>query len=134
MKVNEMAGNLHPLQSAPIKINNNRGAALMPTRHDNANRSFGEIFNEQLEEGKKLLFSKHAAQRLNTREMALSDEQMQRVENGVMSAYAKGINDSLVLVDQVALVVNIASKTVITAMMRNGGENIFTNIDGAVIV
>jgi len=95
-------------------------------------KAFGDLFTEQLEAG-RLQFSKHANSRLNSREIALSDAQLERVESGVQTARAKGINDSLVLVDEVALVVNTLSKTVIT-VMEKGNDNIFTNIDGAVIV
>ena len=46
----------------------------------------------------------------------------------------KGINESLVLVDDMAFIVNIKNNTVITAMDKNSSdENVFTNIDGAVI-
>jgi flagellar operon protein len=81
----------------------------------------------------KIIFSKHANMRLTSREINLSDDQIKRVSDGVSKAGKKGISESLVLVDNVALVVNIKNRLVITAM---GGENdnIFTNIDGAVIV
>jgi len=47
----------------------------------------------------------------------------------------KGINDSLVLVDQLAFIVNIPNHTVVTAMNQTeADESIFTNIDGAVII
>lgn len=78
-------------------------------------------------------FSKHANMRLGDRQIKLTGEQLSRVEAGLNTAGAKGIRDSLVLVDDVALVVNVKSKTVITAMGR-GHDNVFSNIDGAVIV
>ena len=50
-------------------------------------------------------------------------------------ANAKGIKDSLVLIDKLAFIVNVPSNTVVTAMDQSEtSENIFTNIDGAVIV
>lgn len=78
-------------------------------------------------------FSKHANMRLSDRQITLTGEQLNRVEAGLTKASAKGIRDSLVLVDDVALVVNVRSKTVITAL-ASGQENVFNNIDGAVIV
>ena len=78
-------------------------------------------------------FSKHANMRLSDRQITLTGEQLSRVEAGLTKANAKGIRDSLVLVDDVALVVNVKSKTVITAM-GSGQDNVFSNIDGAVIV
>ncbi|MCL2223877.1 MAG: flagellar protein [Defluviitaleaceae bacterium] len=80
-------------------------------------------------------FSKHAALRLNDRNINLTGEQINRVADGIGKANEKGIRDSLVLVDNVALVVNVKSRTVITAVPQTQAQdNIFSNIDGAVIV
>ena len=86
-------------------------------------------------EQSELKFSKHAANRLNDRNIALTDAQNVRLENGVKQASEKGIKDSLVLVDSLAFIVNIPNKTVVTAMEQTETiSNIFTNIDGAVII
>lgn len=83
----------------------------------------------------KLKFSKHAAQRLESRGISLSEEQNTRLQSGVEKASAKGINESLVLVDSLAFIVNVPNKTVVTAMDQTETQsNIFTNIDGAVII
>ena len=79
-------------------------------------------------------FSKHASVRLGDRNIELSSEQLNRLNEGAQKANAKGINESLVLVDELAFIVNIKNNTVITAMDQNEAkENVFTNIDGAVI-
>ncbi len=97
--------------------------------------SFEDIFKQKLQAGSELKFSKHATQRLDDRNIKLSEEQSLRLEEGVMKASAKGITDSLVLVDQLAFIVNVPNQTVVTAMdQTESEENIFTNIDGAVIV
>lgn len=83
----------------------------------------------------ELKFSKHAAQRLESRGISLSEEQNTRLQSGVKKASAKGINESLVLVDSLAFIVNVPNKTVVTAMDQTETQsNIFTNIDGAVII
>lgn len=83
----------------------------------------------------KLRFSKHADERLNTRNISLTDEQMNRLNDGMKKAGEKGINESLVLMDNLAFIVNVKNNTVITAMdSSNTEERIFTKIDGAVIV
>lgn len=80
-------------------------------------------------------FSKHAANRLNNRNIELTNNQIQRLKEGTKKAEAKGIQDSLVLIDQLAFIVNIPSNTVVTAMNQNEtNDNVFTNIDGAVII
>jgi len=94
--------------------------------------SFNDVLNRQIN-SRQLQFSKHASARLNERQIELTRDQLTRVEDGVTQARGKGINDSLVLVDDVALVVNTRNNIVITAMSKQA-ENIFTNIDGAVVV
>ena len=91
--------------------------------------------NERVMEASTLKFSKHAVNRLNNRKIFLTDSQSIRLEHGVKQASEKGIQESLVLVDSLAFIVNIPSKTVVTAMEQNEtNSNIFTNIDGAVII
>lgn len=96
-------------------------------------------FNQILEEKKstitkgELKFSKHANERLSSRNIDLSGEQIKRLENGASKAREKGIKESLVMVDDLAFIVNVKNNTVITAV--NDTEDIvFTNIDGAVIM
>lgn len=96
--------------------------------------SFEEILNQKVHSDEGLKFSKHASSRLEDRNISLSTEQMTRLNKGTLQASDKGIKDSLVLMDQLAFIVNVPSKTVITAMDQNDtNSNIFTNIDGAVI-
>lgn len=101
--------------------------------------SFEEVLKRQqdisLGKSDTLKFSKHAAQRLESRNISLSDDQNARLLSGVQKADAKGINESLVLVDSLAFIVNVPNKTVVTAMDQTETQtNIFTNIDGAVIM
>ena len=91
--------------------------------------------NEAVMESSELKFSKHAANRLNDRNILLTDSQNVRLENGVKQASEKGITESLVLVDSLAFIVNVPNKTVVTALdQTEANSNIFTNIDGAVII
>ena len=100
---------------------------------------FSEVLSEKVEEkignSSEVHFSKHAATRLMERQIELSPEQSERLSNGVKQADAKGINDSLVLVDSLAFIVNVPTQTVVTAMDEKNttDNNVFTNIDGAVI-
>lgn len=101
--------------------------------------SFEEILKQkQLDdttEVEPLRFSKHAANRLNDRNIELSDDQLDRLSAGTQKAGEKGINESLVIVDKLAFIVNVKNHTVVTAMdQTETNENVFTNIDGAVIV
>lgn len=98
-------------------------------------KSFQEVLSHKVEESGQLKFTKHASQRLDSRDIVMSAEQMQRLQNGAKKAGEKGIKESLVLVDSLAFIVNTRQNTVITAMDQNqASENIYTNIDGAVIM
>lgn len=94
--------------------------------------SFQKILQQKSSEGLK--FSKHAGERLEQRNITLSNEQMKRLEDATAKADKKGIKESLMLIDNMAFIVNVKNCTVITAMdQTDNNENIFTNIDGAVI-
>lgn len=101
-----------------------------------AGKSFQEILeSRQTDETGEVKFSKHAAGRLADRNIELTEEQMDRLKEGTKKAGAKGIRESLVIVDQLAFIVNIPNSTVVTAMnQQDAADNIFTNIDGAVII
>ncbi len=72
---------------------------------------------------------------MEERNISLTDEQSVRLKSGVKKADEKGIQESLVMMDSLAFIVNIPNKTVVTAMdQRETEENVFTNIDGAVII
>ena len=98
--------------------------------------SFEEIWKKKTGEANtELRFSKHAANRLADRSITLSDNQLNRLTEGAKKAGEKGIKETLVMVDQLAFIVNVPNNTVITAMdQTQANENIFTNIDGAVIM
>lgn len=98
--------------------------------------SFQEILeSKQSKESGEVRFSKHAAGRLADRNIELTEDQISRLQEGTAKAEQKGIKESLVIVDQLAFIVNIPSNTVVTAMNQaDTAENIFTNIDGAVII
>ena len=98
--------------------------------------SFEEIWKQKTGEAdSEVRFSKHASNRMADRNLTLSDNQLSRLNEGLRKAGEKGIKESLVMVDQLAFIVNVPSNTVITALDQSQAkENIFTNIDGAVIV
>lgn len=99
-----------------------------------AQTAAGKSFQEVLD-GKVLRFSHHAEVRLKQRGIELKPDQMKKIESAVDRAAAKGAKDSLLIMNDLALIVNIKSRTVVTAM--DGAQlkdNIFTQIDSAVVV
>jgi flagellar operon protein len=83
----------------------------------------------------RLKLSGHAQTRLQSRNIELDKDAWDRVMSGVEKAALKGAKESLVMVDDVALVVSIKNKTVITAVDKSMlKDNVFTNIDSAIVV
>ena len=91
---------------------------------------------EQLEIMSGINFSRHAVDRINSRQIdVMSGGLLERLSKGLELAESKGSDDAVVIVDSTAFVVNVPSNKVITAV--NAGEmsgNVFTNIDTAVIM
>ncbi len=82
-----------------------------------------------------LKFSAHASQRLKDRKIDLSPAEMAKVSDAIDKARAKGVDDALVLTKDAVLIVSAKNKTVITALDKGSlSGNVFTNIDGAVII
>jgi len=83
----------------------------------------------------ELKISKHANERINERNIHISDEEWQQVTDKVFEARKKGVNQPLVLMDQAALIVSAKNATVITAMDRTEAkQQLFTNIDGTIVL
>ena len=117
--------------SVPI-ITGLTGTVRQSNAPEKETASFESIFRKKTEE-QGLKVSKHANERLARRNIDLSDEQWMRLESGVKKAGIKGIKESLIMVDDLAFIVNVQNNTVITAVDENE-DRVFTNIDGAVIV
>ena len=106
------------------------------TRETKEGLSFQQVLQQKtLQNAGSLKFSKHALGRLNDRSIELSEGQLERLNQGAQKAGQKGIKESLVIVDELAFIVNVPNQTVVTAMdSTETNSNIFTNINGAVIM
>jgi flagellar operon protein len=106
------------------------------TKKTQPSKTFAETFKETVNGNKdSLLISKHADSRLKQRGIEISGETWREVESKVAQAKMKGVKESLVLLDNAALIVSAKNSTVITAMDRQeAGSQIFTGIDGTIII
>ncbi|MGN7174932.1 flagellar protein [Paenibacillus sp. FSL R5-0490] len=96
---------------------------------------FSNHLQTALENNCKLIVSKHAEQRMNQRGIEITSERWHQIENKMREAKKLGVNESLVLLKDAALVVSAKNNTVITAMDRQeAGTQIFTNINGTIIL
>ena len=82
-----------------------------------------------------LTISKHARQRLEQRGINFNEDRWNQIGEKVKEAKTMGVKESLVLVDDAALIVSAQNNTVITAMNRaEASEQIFTNINGTILM
>lgn len=89
----------------------------------------GELANAGLK------FSAHAQKRLHDRNIQLSDADRARISESANLAAAKGSREALLLMDRLALVVGVPTRTVITVVEPQAGDStVFTNIDSVVMV
>lgn len=80
-------------------------------------------------------FSNHAVERMMSRGIKFGAEDMQRLNEAVGRAAAKGSKDSLILMNDSALIVSVKNKTVVTVMDKTAlKENVFTNIDSTIVM
>ena len=124
---------------APEKVSG--GGRAQQSNGVAAGQSFGEILRARQGVASSaptavspLKFSGHAQTRLQSRNIALNSSQMDRLQGAVQKAAGKGSRDALVLVDDLAMVVSVTNRTVVTVVDKeNLKQNVFTNIDSAVI-
>jgi flagellar operon protein len=102
-----------------------------PTVGGVQDKAFENVLQEEL---RGLKFSKHAQERLDSRQIRLNDTDMVSLQRAVSRAEEKGAKDSLVLLRDLAFIVSVKNRTVVTAVDgEHITENVFTNIDSAVI-
>lgn len=137
---------LYPnVTSIPSQVGGTGEAGKISRKQDGIRGEFDQVFDQALKEGKPkadlnqikqpLKLSSHAAQRLNERKIHLNSATMAKINDAIDKAEAKGVEDTLILTPDAALIVSVKNRTVITAMDKNSLiGNVFTNIDGAVII
>lgn len=105
------------------------------TAQKDKSTSFKEVFNNTIENKSAVKISSHAQQRLQQRNIVLNDKDMDILKNAMEKAEVKGARESVLFYKDTAFITSIRNRTIITAVDANGSEqNVFTNIDSAVIV
>lgn len=111
------------------------GAPQVPAQVTGEGQTFRQLLDETLRTTGGVKFSAHALRRLESRGISLAPSDVTAIEDAVERAAAKGARDSLVLAERFAMVVNVPSRTVVTAFDQQSlRENVVTSIDSAVFV
>lgn len=120
-------GQLYPgsIRTQPLK----REVSVQPK-----DGSFQKALQNELQND-RIRFSHHAEQRLRQRGIEFKPEHLAKIQSAVDKAASKGAKDSLMLINDTALIVNIKNRTIVTALDEASmKDNLFTQIDSAVII
>ena len=117
------------------------GQPLQQTAQTSAG-TFGDLLRQRMEHlgtaqqtTPTVEFSKHAQQRAEERGIEMTDDLMSQLAHSVGKAQEKGAKNILVLDAGRAFIVNVPQSKVITAISQDEmRDNVFTNIDGAVLL
>ncbi len=116
-------GHLYPLTHQPIGNKKLEKSQQQPG-----------IFQKMLDDS-LLKFSNHAETRLKQRGIVLRPESINKISGAIDAAAQKGAKDSLIVYQDIAFIVNVPSRTVVTALEgKQMQSNVFTQIDSAIIL
>jgi flagellar operon protein len=118
-------GHLYPTAIPPGAKRTSSAASSQPS-----GLSFQQVLDDKV-----LRFSHHAELRLQQRGIELKPEEVQKIGSAIDKAAAKGAKDSLLIMNDLAFIVNVKNRMIVTAM--DGAQlkdNVFTQIDSAVVV
>ena len=117
-----------------VQLGRVNGAAEQPLKPASTSTSVqGTSFLETLKNVQGVRFSNHAQNRIQSRDINLNSENVGRLADAIDKAEKRGGKSSLVMLDDLAFIVNVQSRTVVTALDKNQrGEGVFTQIDSVV--
>lgn len=116
---------------------------VQPVRRREAGSQFGAMLRREIQSASQsdstetfsVAFSKHARARAEERGIEVTPTLMDQLADSVERASAKGATNILAFDATRAFIINIPHGRVITTMSQEEmQENIFTNIDGAVLL
>jgi flagellar operon protein len=113
------------------RTNGTHSAPARPANKPSDGAGFADALRGAQE---SLSLSNHAAKRIDRRDLGLDAARMNRLSSAIDRAAEKGSRSSVVVLDDLAVVVDVRNRNVVTAMQRDAGrERVFTNIDSVVI-
>ncbi|MBK7960020.1 MAG: hypothetical protein IPK04_01580 [Bdellovibrionales bacterium] len=124
-----------PIQGRGIPGPQGQGPSFRETLNQLSQSDVLQGSTKAVASNESLRFSQHAVDRMRTRGISFSQEDLGRINEAVTRAAAKGSKDSLILMKDSALIVSVKNKTVVTVMDQAAlKENVFTNIDSTIVM
>lgn len=113
----------------------NKKTDISSTNSSGKKASFKDALSSEINRDTSFTISNHAAERLKSRNINLSEKDMNNINSAINKAENKGCSESALLYNDTVLITSIKNRTVITAVDKNlSNDNVFTNIDSLVIV
>lgn len=123
-----MVDSIRSTYTQPVEPNKSQNHPQNEVRKEDG-QSFADIFSNV----ENIHFSNHAQKRLQNRNINLDQDGISRLAGAVDKAEKRGGKESLVLVDNLAFIVNVKERLVVTALdEQSRGEGVFTQIDSVV--
>jgi flagellar operon protein len=117
------------LSNGPVQPNSSEKQTVAKDLPKGEKSEFGALLSQELN------LSQHAETRIRSRAIPWDAAIEKRIIGGIDAAQAKGSRETLILAGDIAVIANVKSRTIITAMDKSQlKEKIFTNIDSAVLV
>ena len=99
------------------------------------NKQFEDVLKDIQSKDEMIKFSKHAIERMESRNIELNEKDFDSIKSAFKKAEEKGIKDALIIIGDKGFIASIKNKTIVTSMTSNQiKDNVFTNIDGVVIL
>ena len=112
--------------------------ALQPStgvqRAEPSKGEFARVLQQKLDQ-RSISVSAHAADRMVRRGLVPSEGTIDQLQSAFDLAQQKGAKEALFLLDDLAVIASVPTRTVKTAMGRNGLQaGVFTHIDAAIVM
>lgn len=126
-----------------LQSSNYISSQQLSSKEQNTATAFSDLLRQRMENigsvpsvnNTEIEFSKHAKQRVEERGIEISSELLTKLKNSVQKAQEKGAKNILAFDAERAFIINVAQNRVVTAISQDEMQgNVFTNIDGAVLL
>ena len=122
-------------QMRPPPVEQTGRSSSTPFAPTRAEGGFSRVLDEVLESSPTVRFSRHAEERIRSRGIQITPHELDRLNQAVRIAEARGAKDSLVVSGPLSYVVDVPGRTVVTALYGDQARgHVFTNIDSAVVI
>lgn len=126
--------NIKGVQLTPEPVVGKTSQGIKPKTCNSTTDSFQDVLFRELANTGQIKVSAHARKRMQERNINLGNEDWHKINDAINRAEAKGANNSLLIHGELALIVSVKNRTVVSAMDEKSiKEHVFTNIDSAVI-